>query len=49
VRDIDRSERYAALDWTEIRISKRHMLNEAKPAVTKIRSALLQAGWRRGD
>lgn len=49
VRDIDRSERYAALGWTEVRISKRHMLNDAKPAVTKVRSALVQAGWRKGD
>jgi hypothetical protein len=47
VRDIDRSERYAALGWTEVRISKRHMLNDAKPAVVKIRSALIAAGWRR--
>jgi hypothetical protein len=49
VRDIDRSERYAALGWTEVRISKRHMFNDAKPAVAKIRTALIQAGWRRGD
>ena len=48
VRDIDRSERYAALGWTEVRISKRHMLNDAKSAVMKVRSALVQAGWRRG-
>lgn len=49
VRDIDRSERYAALGWTEVRISKRHMFNDAKPAVAKIRTAFIQAGWRRGD
>ena len=48
VRDIARSERYEALGWTEVRISKRHMLNEAKPAVSKIRTALVQAGWRQG-
>ena len=48
MRDIDRSERYAALGWTEVRISKRHMLNDAKSAVMKVRSALVQAGWRRG-
>jgi hypothetical protein len=46
VRDIARSERYAALGWTEVRISKRHMHNDAKAAVAKIRAALLQAGWR---
>ncbi|MDT0170717.1 hypothetical protein [Pseudarthrobacter sp. BRE9] len=49
VRDIDRSGRYAALGWTEVRISRRHMFNDAKPAVTKVRSALVQAGWRKGD
>jgi len=48
VRDIERSERYAALGWTEVRISKRHMHNEAKAAVLKVRSALIQAGWRKG-
>jgi hypothetical protein len=48
VRDITRSESYAALGWTEVRISKRNMLNDARPAVTKIRAALIQAGWRKG-
>ncbi|MEV7134444.1 hypothetical protein AB0N24_16300 [Arthrobacter sp. NPDC093128] len=48
VRDIARSERYEALGWTEVRISKRHMFNDAKPAVAKIRTAFVQAGWRRG-
>lgn len=48
VRDIARSERYEALGWTEVRISKRHMLNDAKPAVAKVRTALVQAGWRPG-
>lgn len=46
VRDISRSERYDALGWTEVRISKRHMVNDAKAAVAKIRTALVQAGWR---
>ncbi|WP_258073945.1 hypothetical protein [Arthrobacter sp. Y81] len=46
VRDIARSERYEALGWTEVRISKRHMYNDAKPALSKIRAALVQAGWR---
>jgi hypothetical protein len=36
------------LGWTEVRISKRHMLNDAKPAVAKVRTALIQAGWRSG-
>ena len=47
-RDITRSERYAALGWTEVRISKRHMVNDAKPAAAKVLVALAQAGWRRG-
>ncbi|WP_442543974.1 hypothetical protein ACSBOX_19685 [Arthrobacter sp. KN11-1C] len=46
VRDISRSERYEALGWTEVRISKRHMFDDAKAAVAKVRSALVQAGWR---
>ena len=46
VRDIARSERYGELGWTEVRISKRHMVNDAKPAVAKVRTALIQAGWR---
>ena len=48
VRDIARSERYAALGWTEVRISKRHMPNDAKAAVAKVRAALVRAGWRPG-
>lgn len=48
VRDIARSECYEMLGWTEVRISKRHMLNDAKPAVAKVRTALIQAGWRSG-
>ena len=48
VRDIARSERYAALGWTEVRISKRHMPDDAKAAVAKVRAALVRAGWRPG-
>lgn len=48
VRDIARSERYAALGWTEVRISNRHMHNDAQAAVAKVRAALVQAGWRPG-
>jgi hypothetical protein len=46
VRDIARSERYAELGWTQIRISRRHMVNDAKPAAAKVYVALVQAGWR---
>lgn len=48
-RDIARSERYAALGWTEVRISRRHMVNDAKPAAAKVLVALARAGWRRGS
>ena len=48
VRDIARSERYTALGWTEVRISQRHMENDARAAVAKVRAALVQAGWRPG-
>src|SRR6478752_5442707 len=48
VRDIARSERYMALGWTEVRISQRHMANDARAAVAKVRTALVQAGWRPG-
>jgi hypothetical protein len=48
VRDIARSEKYTAHGWTEVRISNRHMHNDAKAAVAKVRAALLQAGWRPG-
>ncbi|MFF2032307.1 hypothetical protein [Arthrobacter sp. NPDC058192] len=47
-RDIARSERYAQLGWREVRISKRHMHNDARAAVAKVRAALVQAGWRPG-
>ncbi|MDP5226489.1 MULTISPECIES: hypothetical protein [Arthrobacter] len=46
VRDIARSERYKELGWVEVRISKRHMYRDAKAAVSKVRTALIQAGWR---
>ncbi|MEA5454992.1 hypothetical protein SPF06_09700 [Sinomonas sp. JGH33] len=48
VRDITRSELYAEAGWLEVRISKRHMANDAKSAVAKVRTALAQRGWRPG-
>jgi len=48
VRDITRSERYADVNWLEVRISKRHMADDAKAAVAKIRRALFARGWRPG-
>lgn len=47
VRDIAREEDFARAGWTVVRISKRHMENEARAAVAKVRSALLSRGWRR--
>jgi hypothetical protein len=44
-RDISRAERAHALGWTEVRISRRHMVNDARAAVAKVRSALVAAGW----
>lgn len=45
VRDIEREEDFSNAGWTLVRISKRHMANEARSAVTKVRSALLTRGW----
>jgi hypothetical protein len=44
-RDIERAERSRALGWSEVRISKRHMADEARAAVAKVRSALIAGGW----
>ena len=50
VRDIARSERYTALGWTEVRISKRHMHDDARAAVAKVRAAWSRpAGVRAGE
>ena len=45
-RDISREERTRALGWTEVRISRRHMVDGARAAVEKVRAALWLAGWR---
>ncbi len=46
VRDVAREEDYARNGWTQVRITKRHMENDARSAVAKIRNALLANGWR---
>ncbi|MCD5342665.1 hypothetical protein LR392_10570 [Arthrobacter sp. AK04] len=46
VRDIAREEDFARTGWMLVRISKRHMENEARAAVAKARSALLSRGWQ---
>lgn len=45
-RDVAREEDYAAAGWIQVRITNRHMANDARAAVTKVRNALLQNGWR---
>jgi hypothetical protein len=45
VRDIAREEDFAQAGWLLVRISKRHMKNEAQAAVAKSRAALLSRGW----
>jgi very-short-patch-repair endonuclease len=45
IRDIAREEDFGRAGWMVVRISKRHMENEARAAVAKVRSALLSRGW----
>jgi len=45
VRDIAREEDFVRAGWLLVRISKRHMLNDARAAVAKVRSALTSRGW----
>ncbi|MBT2513354.1 endonuclease domain-containing protein [Arthrobacter sp. ISL-30] len=44
VRDIAREEDFSRAGWILVRISKRHMRNDARAAVAKVRSALLSRG-----
>jgi very-short-patch-repair endonuclease len=45
VRDIAREEDFSRAGWIVVRISKRHMENDARSAVAKVRKALLSRGW----
>ncbi|NKX54672.1 endonuclease domain-containing protein [Arthrobacter mobilis] len=45
-RDIRRGEAAARAGWLEIRISREDMLDDARPAVRRIRQALYARGWR---
>lgn len=47
VRDIAREEDFARAGWLLVRISKRHMERDARPAAAKVRSALSSTGWSR--
>lgn len=45
VRDIAREEDFSHAGWLLVRVSKRHMGNDARSAVAKIRTAMLSRGW----
>ena len=45
VRDITREEDFSRAGWTLVRVSNRHMANDARSAVSKVRVALLAGGW----
>lgn len=45
VRDIAREEDFSRAGWHLVRISKRHMGNDARSAIAKVRAALLDRGW----
>jgi hypothetical protein len=46
--DVKRGENAAAAGWLERRITKDEMADDARLAVTKIRRALLERGWKPG-
>jgi hypothetical protein len=48
VRDISREEDFSQAGWIQVRISKRHMTDDARTAVGKIRAALVSRGWKAG-
>jgi hypothetical protein len=45
IRDIAREEDFSRAGWELVRISKRHMVNDARQAVAKVRTALVSRGW----
>ncbi|SDP21430.1 hypothetical protein SAMN04487914_105161 [Arthrobacter sp. ok909] len=46
IRDIAREEDFSGAGWILIRISKRHMENDARSAVAKVSAALASRGWQ---
>ncbi|WP_249777368.1 endonuclease domain-containing protein [Arthrobacter sp. C9C5] len=46
VRDIAREEDFTSAGWILVRISRRHMENNARAAVAKVRAALTCRGWQ---
>ncbi|WP_231994473.1 endonuclease domain-containing protein [Pseudarthrobacter equi] len=45
VRDIAREEDFTTGGWVLVRVSKRHMENDGRAAVSKVRAALRGRGW----
>jgi len=45
VRDIAREEDFLRAGWLLVRISKRHMEDAGRAAVSKVRRVLLSRGW----
>jgi hypothetical protein len=45
VRDIAREEDFSRAGWILVRVSTRHMANDARLAAAKVRAALLDHGW----
>jgi len=48
-RDADRWDLIRSLGWDHVRVLNHHMRDEGRPAVAKVRSALIRAGWRPGQ
>ncbi len=46
IRDIAREEDFSNAGWILVRISRRHMENDARAAVDKVRAALISRGWQ---
>lgn len=46
IRDIAREEDFSGAGWILVRISKRHMGNDARAAAVKVRAALASRGWQ---
>lgn len=47
-KDADRWDLIRALGWDHVRVLNHHLRERGRPAVTKVRDALLRAGWRPG-
>ena len=45
-KDVRRSEITEELGWLEVRITRDHMEDKGRRAITRIQHALVQRGWR---